>query len=515
MELKGISAKERCQVLEEAVKLTVPGVDNKPISQPVLSIQELNLILEYQAHKHPEKLQELCLQLLSYMEEKDFDLAGRVMFRAKAALFYCNAMHLEEKQKAETKVTLPELEQALTICTEGIEALRDCQKIYFAWELLQKKEQYITLILTYSNTFSAEKAEAYQKELEQTKEFFHLLDGMYEEFQVPKKTNGFTVFYREHENYCINDVDRARRRMLGISRAELEKTILGKSTLKRIEKKETNPQMGNARKLFDRLNLSAEMHRAQIITDSRKAIQLENDFRMVLTQREFENAKDILNKLKLWIPQDNRINQQYLYFFETLIAYQKGEMEKEDFIQCAKDALELTIPLSAAMKKMKEERTRNGKIWPSEKYLTNMEVTILTNIAIVKGSNVENEYWEVLKEYFEWLEKKCTLAPIMGMYGFVMTSVASWMGNLGQYEESSMINRKILRELLRARSFSYTYRNMYGLMWNEQKQKGLPTDKEDPEWRKNLWSCYTVNVYCKNKWAASKVLKRLGITELS
>ena len=138
-----------------------------------------------------------------------------------------------------------------------------------------------------------------------------------------------------------------------------------------------------------------------------------------------------------------------------------------------------------------------------------MEVTILKNIANEYGNDTKNVYWEILKEYFEWLEKKCTLAPILGMYGFVMTSVASWLGNIGKFEESNALNKKILRETLRTRSLGYVHRNMYGLLWNDRKQKGLPMEKDDPEWRRGLLDCFTIDKYCKDELRAKNIKKRL------
>lgn len=510
MELKGVPKEERFRVLEQAVKLTIPTIDKTPVAELVLSIQELNLVLEYGAYKWPERLQELCLELLQYLDRNAFDQESKAMLGAKLALYYCNAEDLEREK--EPKARLQRLEQALSICTNGIEALRDHQKIYFAWELLQKKGQYISQLLKYNVVFFEKQVEEYQKELEQTREFYQLIDGLYGKYQIPKETNSFTCFYREHEIYCINDVIRARRRMLGISREELEKALLcGKSTLKRLESNTTNVQMEIAQGLFDRFCLSTEMHRAQIVTDSQEALRVEEEFRWEYNQRNYKKAEELLNKLRTLIPMTRRINRQYIFYEEKVLAYDKGEISKEEYLQYAKEALEMTIPLPAAMAEIREERTRNGKVWPPEKYLTNMEVTILKNVANSYGSTEENAYWEVLKEYFGWLEKKCTLAPILGMYGFVMTSVASWLGDMERYEESNAINEKILREVLRTRSLSHAHRNMYGLLWNEGKQKGLPMNAEDPEWRMKLQDLLTIDIYCRDKLRERNVRKKLNM----
>lgn len=510
MELLGAPKEERSVLLEEAVKLTIPEIDTKPLSQLVLSIQELNLALEYYSYKYPETLQEYCVQMKEYVAKEKFDKEHKAMFLAKIALCYCNSKLWNGDLFLGALEQLQWVQDALKVCTDGIESLRDKSKIYYAWELLQKKEQYLLWLLEHEELFSEKQVEQYEAELAQTREFYEVIDRLYERFRVPKKTNSFTCFYREHEVYCLNDVIRARRRMLGITAEEIEKQLIcGRRTLIRLEARETKVQLAVAQNLFSYLKLSPELHRAQIITDSQEALRVEEEYRWANNQRDYETAEHFLLQLKSMIPLTEKTNWQYLFFEEKMLDYDKGEISKEEFMQYAKEALELTIPLEIAMAEIKDRKLPNGKFWFGEKYLTNMEVTILKNVAKEKGTNVENEYWEVLKEYFEWLEKKTTLSPILGMYGFVMSSVASWMGNMGRYEESSALNEKIMRELLWTRSFSYVHQNMYDLLWNDRKQKGLPMNKENPEWRKGLLECLTVDIFCKDEWRIVWTKERL------
>ncbi len=510
MELKGVPQRERGLVLEEAVKLTIPEIDTKPLSQLVLSIQELNLVLEYQAYQYPETLREYCRQMKEYVTKKKFDKEHKAMFLAKIALCYCNCKLWNGEGVLGTVEQLQRAQEALNVCTDGIESLRDKSKIYFAWELLQKKEQYLSWLLEHAELFSEKQIEQYEAELAQTREFYEVIDHLYDRFRVPKKTNSFTCFYREHEVYCLNDVIRARRRMLGITVEEIaQQLICGRRTLIRLEARETKVQMAVAQNLFSYLKLSPELHRAQIITDSQEALRVEEAYRWALDQREYVQAEELLQQLKSMIPLMEKINCQYISYEEKMLDYDKGEISKEEFIKYAEEALELTMPIEFAMNEIKDRKLPNGRLWVGEKYLTNMEVTILKNIADEKGNDVENEYWKMLKEYFEWLEKKSTILPILGMYGFVMTSVASWMGNMHRFDEANTINKKIMRELLRARSFSYAHRNMYCLLWNEWKQKGLPMDKADPDWRKGLLECLTVDIFCRDEWRAAKMRKLL------
>ena len=231
------------------------------------------------------------------------------MLGAKLTLCYCNSLSREMNLGVFEQIQ--QTERILKICTDGIEKLRDKSKIYYAWELLQKKEQYLCWLLEHKELLSERQTEQYAAELAQTREFYEVIDNLYERFRVPKKTNGFTCFYREHEIYCLNDVIRARRRMLGITAEEMEQQLIcGRRTLIRLEARETKVQLAVAQNLFSYLKLSPELHRAQIITDSQEALRVEEKYRWANNQRDYETAEYFLMKLKSMIPLTEKINWQ-------------------------------------------------------------------------------------------------------------------------------------------------------------------------------------------------------------
>lgn len=508
LELQEVDAKRRFPVLEEAVKLTVPAVDKKPVSQLLLSVQEFNLVLEYITYKRPENLEEQYLDMMQQVEAKAFDSLSKAMLGAKLALYYCKYRDSRAAEQERMEL-LPWVKKNLEVCTKGIEWLRDRNKIYFAWELLALKKGYLQWLLGNKTQFSKEEAEVYEKELQQTTDFYELLDGLYEEYQIPKATNLYTCFCREYEIYCINEVIQARRMMFGVSRKELEEELIcSLSTMKRLEAKKTI-QLANAQRLFKRFHLSMEMTRAQLVTHNQEVIRLEEEYREAYDQREYERAALALQRIKELVNLDELINKQYIDYGELELRYRCKKISKEHWLQGIKEILGYTVPYEAAIAKIENVRLRNGRFRKGRKYLTNQEVTILYHIIKENGTNMENALWQVLQEYFEYLEKKCTIAPILGMYGLVMNTVASYKGNMGLYEESSAINRKILRESLRVRNLSYVRANLYDLLWNDYMQKGLPMTVEDPEWKKGILHCLTADIFCKDEWRSAKMRKRL------
>ncbi len=472
LELSGASREERYRVIEAAVKLTVPEVDNKPLSELLLSIQELNLILEYIIYKKPKNLENQYRQLMDYIKKGRFDFESRAMFASKLALCYCRYLGQEERDINQLSEQERQIEQALEISIWGLEELRNNGKLYFAWELLGLQKQYLEWLLNHRELLSKKKAGEYEVIFEQTRSYFEVLNRLYVTAQVPKKTNSFTCFYREHEIYCINDVIRARRRMFGVTVEELETNLLcGASTLKRIEGNKSKVRMAIVQEMFQYLNLSKETHRKRIVTNRHEALWLEHEYQLAVRQNDYVKAEFLLEQIKAQIPMEELINQQYIEYCEKVLSYSQGNLSKEVFIRDIIKMLEYTIPLDVAMAEIKDKKHSNGRVWEGEKYLTVEEITILLSLASAYDEKGENEYFEVLKEYYEWLEKRCTVAPILEMYGLVMTVVANYLRTMGKYEESCMLNYKILREELKARTLSNVHQNICGLLMNGDKMK--------------------------------------------
>ena len=89
---------------------------------------------------------------------------------------------------------------------------------------------------------------------------------------------------------------------------------------------------------------------------------------------------------------------------------------------------------------------------------------------------------------------------MLGMYGLIMEGIASDLGNQGKYEESIVINRKIVEESLKWKHLEYVEENVYSLMWNEEKRKGL-SEKENPERMLCMQDCIIMDIYNKDKWS--------------
>ena len=499
------------KVLEQAVKLTIPKIDTKAISDLVVSVAELNLVLEYVTYKNPDNLKELYQQLIQYIKQKRFDLESQALFCSKVCLYFCNYQWNLLNRCKDKMQTIILAEELLEVATQGIESLRNHEKIYFAWELLQIKQQILDFLL--AESFLVERKERYQKEQEQTKDFFEVIDKLYDTYHIPKQTNLYTIFYRKREVYCINDVIRARRKMFGVRMQDLE-DICGVKTMYRIEKKTSKIQIALAQQLFQRFYLSMEMQRASIVTSNEQAIWLEEKFRFILNQKKYEEAMQVLQKLKQMVSMEELINKQYIEYYEqAYLVYKIKNISKEQFIKRAIEILEYTMSIEIALQPLGSISFANGRKQQLEKYFTNQEIRILYNIAQELEGGEKEKYFFILQKYMEYLEQEVTISPILGVYGLVMSAIASYMGNRGEYEASSIINKKIIKQSLKIRHLEYVEKNVYSLMWNEEKKQGLP-EKENLERILCMKDCIRIANYNKDQLREDWMRTRLkGVLE--
>ena len=168
-----------------------------------------------------------------------------------------------------------------------------------------------------------------------------------------------------------------------------------------------------------------------------------------------------------------------------------------------REALACTLPYEAAMQ-------------PGEKYLTNEEIGCLHSIMIWNKEKDEEKMRQiaVLEEQYEAREKNGGIACFNNRYEIIMGSIASQWGNMGEYNRSDEISRKIIVANLYQRRAWGIDGEIYNLMWNyEQRTKeGIPYQSQrDSE--EDLMHCityselfmeeYSENFY-KEMWRAKK-----------
>lgn len=464
------------KMYEKAVKITVPEVDVKKIEDMLLSPQELNLILEYVKYKHPAKLVQYCESIIVCIDKMQFDEQTRAQIYPKVVFYQCEAMKKECN---------PDCRKILRLSNRAIEILRATRKLYYLWELLRVRDWSYTEIINAVYEGKEQKRNAIAKLQEENTRWLNALEEIYSRFNIVPSMKTFNYLYFQTEIYCINDVIRIRREMLGMTKKELCENICDEKTIGRLENHQSKVQMPIVKKLFERLGLSGEFQRIDVISSNPESLKIIDRLMNAVNNYELDVSIHLLEELEMLLSMDYKLNRQYMKRYETLILMRSGEISKEEGERRIKEALEYTILY---------EDIKDAK----EIYLTNGELSCIHNMAICKGNNEINEYHIFLKKMYEGLEEEGKIREHISMYEFVMPAIASVLGNSGDYDASDIISKKIILEDIRSKRMGMLDACIYSTIWNSQARfkKGM-IESCNVDIEKELELCVTLSKITK------------------
>ena len=448
------SVKER---IERALKLTVPYVDTKPLQQLVLSEQEMDLVLEYARYCQPERMAECCEALLEYVKRYMDDEYLRAKIFPKIVYYQCKA-----QQESTDGYKL------LRNCNEAINCLRNTQRLYYFWELLDEREKlYEDFIKELRAEGEQKHREVWVRMQEENALWKRTLEEMYRDCGVSPAMKNSCYLYLQKDVFCLNEMIYKRRNMLGMTRKALCEGICSEKTIIRVETTTGKMQMAIARQVLQRLGLSAEKQRVDVVADNPEALKLVKDIAVYGYNREYKKEQEALEKLEKMIPV-LPVNRQYLKRKNVLLMRNRGEIASDQVLEGLVEALEYTMPLKFI---------ENAK----KLCLTKGECTCLMNLARLHGRDALNKYHRILWQLCKQYEESDGIAQNLSMYEFIMAHIASVLGNSGNYEESNAISRIILRENALARRFGNIADGIYNMAYNYKAQ--YPSDYDEKIWR--------------------------------
>ena len=462
-------------LLEKALSLTMPSVldGSKSLSELLLANQEINVLLEYEKYKHPEQLQERCEELLQYITNADWDADSKAKIYPKVVFYECECAFFGK----------PDYEKLLEHCDYGIKCLRKTEKMYYLWELLTMRERiYKDWILVLQKQRNIKKVSNLLELQEENKKWKQALETVYSLSGLQPQMKTSCYFYMQQEMYCINEVIRCRREMFGMTKKKLSEDICSEKTVGRLEKHQTKVQMPIAKLLFEKLNLSGEYQRADIVTDKPEVLEWLNEFVLAGNNYETEEALKILQNIKNHISMEIPLNKQFIHLMKSKL--QSISMTSEQFFEEAKKALEYTIS---------EQCIFQAK----NLYLTNGELTCLYHMAQSFWKKGVNEYYELLLFLCTEWERNEEVGAHIGVYELLMSKIASVYGKEGDLDEADRIFKKAMLECLRYKRVNQLHLNLYCLIWldMEREKKGIQK-KEFHDIPKALESCIQLSKMC-------------------
>lgn len=446
---EGCEKEELADLFQRALRLTVPNLEQLGFMDRALSLEEINLLLE-QVYCSEETL-DRYEDILNYIEKMERTMLAMAKVYPKAVYYYYMAW--ETQGTKEPSMTLRMME----LCDKAIEILRDANRMFYLWELFCMKEKLAPLLPE-----TVRKAETVQARLLQCKEWRETLEEIYRDYGVTIAMYEFCYLYVESENYCIGDVIRIRRKMLGLSQKKLCAGLCDDRTVSRLERHIGKPQKETVQRLFDRLNLSTELNRTELVTDSQEAIEKYRELRRQNNNRNYEQVEKLIKELKKLIPMKIPTNAQVIGRKENYNEYIHGKLSKQDYIDKMKLILEYTVPYKTA-------------VGAKHKFLTNEEIACIHNITLEIGWTFP-EMEECVAALISICENAKYPMNYVRMYEYLMTAISSYLGDKEEYDYSDEINRSIIGIALKNRRIKIIDSALYESLWNAQQREEINTD---------------------------------------
>ena len=454
---------------EQAVRLTIPDIEHFCLEKRLLSIQEVNMVLEYEFYHKDRDFLQKCAVLMSYVAASVYDELSKVKIYPKIVYYY-----LREAFSVAASEMPEQSEESLHVCNQAIEMLRNTGTAYYLIELLEAKCKLLGI--TGTDTL----------EYKDTTELVNLCKRLYSEYQISLYMQDCVYLYRQRWVFYIGDVLRIRRKMFGLTQEELCKGICVPKTLRRIEKMERNMQQDMLGAVMRRLGLSKEYQRVWLVTNDAEVVKLSEELSSCRNNFEIEKAREILKQIKNKVSFDIPENRQY--FIEALASLDwiEGKISKEEFAIRMENALKCTLNIDNIFN-------------VDELYLTEMEMACIRKKMRVIENTEKVRYVELLIHFFEQYERKKELSDCIVMFEFIMVCVTSELGNMGKYQEAVNLDKKVLRESLRYRRLWSVSNLLYEVLWNEYQQQNDDMHKKE-RITERLQECITFSHFCKQHY---------------
>ncbi len=451
-------------LLREAISLTIPALEGKKLSEFVLSIKELNLILEAEHYRKEGERPERYREVLAYIESGKTDRRGKAKIYPKAVFFLCR--HLLDRNITEEAKPEEMIYMLLKYCNQAVNILRDSGRMYFLWELLDMRERLFDRLEKLSHSHLHNKA-AFHHLRQENIQWKQVLESIYAEFGVPKETFDYCYLYVAKGVNCINDVIRIRSEMFGIKGEALCEGVCSIKTLRRIKKCTTVPQREIVEELFAKLGLSGELVRTELVTGKPEARELMERLREYSNENRWEEVDKLLEQIKQLVPMDIACNRQAVQRMEILLCHARGEIDESEYYKRMRETLELTVPYETFFK-------------DGEKYFTFEEQSCINNMlrGMDKGSEEFRNCMQSFDDIYQHIIDREELENVDGMYEFIMRYVKSNWGNMGAFDKADKHDLIIIEECLRTKRLWSLHDSIYDRWWNhiERKKKGISTD---------------------------------------
>ncbi len=460
----------------EAILLTIPSLDKTILSKAILAPEEYFLILQYlECSPYNKDIFEGINFIINKIHNEKLSTIAKAKIYPKAAIIYSNTIINQFNSDAKL------LKKALYYTNNSVNSLQDAKRLYYIEDLLKAKESLL-LLLSNQNTNTKEMIEDNRKLLSS----FHFLLNKY---PTSVTINNDCYIYQGSEKYCIGDVIRKRRKMLGLSQKELSDSICSIRTLSRIEQKQKSAQQDIINLLFKRLYLPPGYRRFEIMTKNYPTVE---------SLSNAENCsinRDELNKNRYW--EDVRTNLDLLYIQnkQEIIRWYNIQQLQEDFI--TKEEF-----LRRMWKGLALSGVSPHNAFIPGNYLTKIERSCLYNIA-EKSENLD-QYLPYIIHYADDAKEHEDIS----IYELGMTWCASEIGNHEDYRTSTIMTKNLIQLMIKYRRATIITSNSFNVCWNEAKSSG---DIDNPKYLEEIKHILAISIFFKENNMISFLKERISL----
>ena len=393
---EGANKEELRELIQKAVTLTIPEPTTRQLKSRVLCIEELNLLLEYGFYNEEEVSLEWYKEFISYVEQLPLDELSLAKIYPKAVYY------LYRIWRNESNIGKIDTGKILKFCNKAIEILQKSKRMFYLWEILEIEKQLLQELITKNEIKSVVAKKQLQERYQKCSDWHKVLKEVYEEYGISKEMKEYCYIYLDKEIFCIGNVIKVRRNMLGMTMRELSEGICTERTISRLENNAIELSWETVSLLFERLNIKMGFYGDDLFVESLE-------------------------------------NTQLIRCNELVKVCDEQALDSASYIKMLKEVLEYTIPYTRV-------------ITSGEKYLTKSEWVCLKNIVKwMDWSYPEME--QCIQVLYDLFEHQRQIEDCFDMYEFIMGTVASKFGDKGEYDLSNKIKVKILKNSLIHRRF--------------------------------------------------------------
>ena len=484
---RGVDKAEIAEMYGDALRLTIPNIAIWNLKHLWLSVDELNIVLEYRFCTENAENADKCVamfeDILKYMDNPRFSTSARAKIYPKTVVYmYRKLMTGRTVDEAVNELSNNMLTKLYKYCEKALDILREDAVRYYLAEILEIRLVFL------EHVYSGDDAE---KLVFQTKEWLGALRSLCREYGISEYTEDCCYFYKENTVYNIGDVIHDRRTMLGIKMEELaeQQWSCSLKTLRRLEHNRVNTHHDIAEELLEKLGLSAGYQRMGIITDDRRAIELYGKWKHLCNEFKYEECRTVLAELETLLP-ENLVNEQFIEWAKVNVRYGLRKMEYLDYIQALREILEKTV----GIKSLEGDK---------KVFLSNNEEVIIYNISAKYKYNGDNQnalngiktIYDRYKD-FDVDEAQKNIRS----FELYMSYIASLLGSMGRYGVSDDVSRSVVKAQLKYGRIHMIHKNLSSMSWNAYQQNKDKKAYKDRLYQCMLWSQLRNDNYFTNRY---------------